>query len=114
MNLVFAQVKWHALHCEGGSSWTASSDTRPSRLTCGHSNNEGDHAGAQTQTHSLFSDVIAHPQAKFCEPALRVGVEFQDMTDDGYLKHAAFRRFADDLTSELKPPSQETKAQNGR
>jgi hypothetical protein len=50
---------------------------------------------------SPFSDTISHPGAKFCEPAIRVGVEFQDMTDDGYLRHAAFRRFADELTSPL-------------
>jgi bifunctional non-homologous end joining protein LigD len=50
---------------------------------------------------SPFSDKISHPGAKFYEPAIRVGVEFQDMTDDGYLRHAAFRRFADELTSPL-------------
>jgi bifunctional non-homologous end joining protein LigD len=50
---------------------------------------------------SPFSDTISHSGAKFCEPAIRVGVEFQDMTDDGYLRHAAFRRFADELTSPL-------------
>jgi bifunctional non-homologous end joining protein LigD len=51
--------------------------------------------------HSPFSDTIPHPGAKFCEPAIRVGVEFQDMTDEVYLRHAAFRRFADELTSPL-------------
>ena len=50
---------------------------------------------------SPFSDTISHPGAKFCEPAIRVGVEFQDMTDDGYLRHAAFRRLADELRSPL-------------
>jgi bifunctional non-homologous end joining protein LigD len=50
---------------------------------------------------SPFNDAILHPSAKFCEPTIRVGVEFQDMSDDGYLRHAAFRRFADELTSEL-------------
>ena len=53
------------------------------------------------RTRSPFSDRISHPRAKFCEPTVRVGVEFQDMTDDGYLRHAAFRRFTDELTSGL-------------
>jgi len=35
----------------------------------------------------------------FCDPAIRGGVKFQDMTDDGYLRHAGFRRFADQLIS---------------
>ena len=34
------------------------------------------------------------------------------MTDDGYLRHAAFRRFADELTSELKLPNPEQTQQN--
>jgi bifunctional non-homologous end joining protein LigD len=46
---------------------------------------------------SPFSDTIPHEGARFCEPAIRVGVEFQDMTDDGYLRHAAFKRFTDEL-----------------
>jgi hypothetical protein len=29
--------------------------------------------------------------AKFCEPTLRIGVEYLDLTDDGYLRHAVFR-----------------------
>jgi len=45
---------------------------------------------------SAFSD-NPHHGARFCEPAIRVGVEFQDMTDDGYLRYAAFKRFADEL-----------------
>jgi bifunctional non-homologous end joining protein LigD len=53
------------------------------------------------RTQSPFSDTISHLGAKFCEPAIRVGVEFQDMTDDGYLRHATFRRFADELIREL-------------
>jgi hypothetical protein len=47
---------------------------------------------------SPFSDTISHPGAKFYEPAIRVGIEFQDMRDDRYLRHAAFKRFADELT----------------
>lgn len=57
--------------------------------------------GLKPRTHPPFSDVIPHSEAKFCEPAIRVSVEFQDMTDDGYLRHAAFRRFADELTRAL-------------
>jgi len=49
---------------------------------------------------SPFKDRIPEAGAKFCEPALRVGLEFQDMTDDGYLRRAAFRRFTDELITD--------------
>lgn len=39
----------------------------------------------------LFKDVILERDAKFCEPTLRIGVEYLDLTDDGYLRHAVFR-----------------------
>jgi len=55
----------------------------------------------KARAHSRFTDPISHPDAQFCEPALRVGVEFMDMTDDGYLLDAAFKRFTDELTREL-------------
>lgn len=48
------------------------------------------------RTESPFKDPVLR-EAKFCEPTLRIGVEFQDMSDDGYLRHAAFRRFSDEL-----------------
>lgn len=51
---------------------------------------------------SPFKDQIAEPHATFCEPLLRLGVEYQDMTDDGYLRHAAFRRFSDELITECE------------
>jgi hypothetical protein len=50
---------------------------------------------------SPFKDPIPEAGARFCEPALRIGVEFQDMTDDGYLRHATFRRFSDELITDL-------------
>jgi bifunctional non-homologous end joining protein LigD len=50
---------------------------------------------------SPFKDRVAEAGVKFCEPALRIGVEYQHMTDDGYLRHASFRRFADELITEL-------------
>jgi bifunctional non-homologous end joining protein LigD len=66
----------------------------------------------KTRTHSPFSDPICHPNGQFCEPALRVVVEFQDMSDDGYLRHAAFKRFTDELTRQLY--GQGTTPHNGR
>ena len=50
---------------------------------------------------SPFRDEMNDLAAKFCEPAFRASVEFLDFTDDGYLWHPAFRRFANELTSEL-------------
>ena len=43
---------------------------------------------------SAFADQLPEPQARFCAPTLRISVEFLDLTDDGYLRHATFRRFA--------------------
>jgi bifunctional non-homologous end joining protein LigD len=53
------------------------------------------------RTISPFRDEMNDLEAKFCEPAFRASVEFLDFTDDGYLRHPAFRRFANELTSEL-------------
>ena len=44
-----------------------------------------------------FADRVPDAQARFCAPTLRISVEFLDLTDDGYLRHASFRRFADEL-----------------
>jgi bifunctional non-homologous end joining protein LigD len=50
---------------------------------------------------SPFRDEMNDLEAKFCEPAFRASVEFLDFTDDGYLRHPAFRRFADELFSKI-------------
>jgi bifunctional non-homologous end joining protein LigD len=50
---------------------------------------------------SPFKDAIPDRGARFCAPALRVGVEFLDFTDDGYLRQPAFRRFDDDAVTGL-------------
>jgi bifunctional non-homologous end joining protein LigD len=50
---------------------------------------------------SPFTDTITAPHAKFCEPAFRASIEFLDFTDDGYLRHPVFRRFADELFSKI-------------
>jgi len=44
---------------------------------------------------------VHYSDAKFCGPTLRVGVEFLEFTDDGYLRHPSFRRFADELVTGL-------------
>ena len=51
---------------------------------------------------SPFKDAIREPGAKFCEPTIRIGVEFLDFTDDGYLRHPAFRRFDDEIITVLR------------
>ena len=33
------------------------------------------------------------------QPALRVGIEFLEFTEDGYLRHPRLRRFAEELTN---------------
>jgi len=48
------------------------------------------------RTHSPFSDAISHSASKFFEPAIRVSVKFQHMTDDVYLRHTALERFTDE------------------
>jgi len=48
-----------------------------------------------------FKDAVREPDARFYEPSVRVDVEFLDFTDDGYLRSPAFRRFADELVTEL-------------
>ena len=48
---------------------------------------------------SPFTDRIANGRAKFCEPVIRVSVEFLEFTDDGYLRQASFRRFTDELVT---------------
>jgi bifunctional non-homologous end joining protein LigD len=48
---------------------------------------------------SPFKDAVGGSGARFCEPALRVGVEFLDFTDDGYLRRPAFRRLDNELTT---------------
>jgi ATP-dependent DNA ligase len=40
------------------------------------------------RTTSPFRDAIREPDAKFCEPAIRVGVEFFYSSDEGYLRPA--------------------------
>jgi bifunctional non-homologous end joining protein LigD len=49
---------------------------------------------------SPFRDEMDGLKAKFFEPTFRASVEFLDFTDDGYLRHPAFRRFADELFSQ--------------
>jgi hypothetical protein len=51
----------------------------------------------RTRAGSPFKDLITVRGVKFCEPTIRVGIEFVDFTDDGYLRRAAFRRFDDEL-----------------
>ncbi len=50
---------------------------------------------------SPFTDEMNDLEAKFCEPAFRASLEFLDFTDDGYLRHPAFQRFADELFSKV-------------
>jgi hypothetical protein len=51
-----------------------------------------------TTATSPFKDSIPQSAVKFCEPTLRIGVEFLDLTDDGYLRHPNFRRFSPSLS----------------
>ena len=51
----------------------------------------------RTITTSPFKDSIPETAVRFCEPRLRIGVEFLDLTEDGYLRHPNFRGFSDAL-----------------
>ena len=50
---------------------------------------------------SPFRDEVNDPETNFCGPAFRVSVEFLDFTDDGYVRHPALQRFADELFSKI-------------
>jgi hypothetical protein len=50
---------------------------------------------------SPFRDEVNDPETNFCEPAFRASVEFLDFTDDGYVRHPALQRFADELFSKI-------------
>jgi len=46
------------------------------------------------QKQSPFADRISHTDARFCEPSMRVPIEFAEFTDDGHLRRPALSRFA--------------------
>jgi ATP-dependent DNA ligase len=46
-----------------------------------------------TRGDSPFREPISEPNARFCEPVLRVPIEFADFTDDGLLRRPSFSRF---------------------
>ena len=56
----------------------------------------------RTITTSPFKDSIPEIAVRFCEPRLRIGVEFLDLTEDGYLRHPNFRRFSDALLRHIE------------
>ena len=60
---------------------------------------EGDDAGANAVTAIALHRHDCSSGVKFYGPRIRVGVESYDVI--GYLRHAAFRRLADELTSPL-------------
>ncbi len=43
---------------------------------------------------SPFVDPIPETDVRFCEPTVRVPVQFLEITDGGYLRHASLRLFA--------------------
>jgi ATP-dependent DNA ligase len=43
---------------------------------------------------SPFTDPIPEGDVRFCEPTVRVPVQFLEITESGYLRHARLRLFA--------------------